>query len=40
MRNRIYARGRVYVESYGTPPVIVYAPEAGGMETFSTLPMR
>lgn len=29
MRNRIYARGRAYVESYGTPPVIVYAPEEG-----------
>jgi hypothetical protein len=29
VRNRIYARGRAYVESYGTPPVIVYAPEEG-----------
>ena len=28
-RNRIYARGRVHVESYGASPVIVYAPEAG-----------
>lgn len=28
LRNRIYARGRAHVESYGNPPVIVYAPEA------------
>ena len=28
-RNRLYARGRVYVESYGNPPVIVYAPDEG-----------
>ena len=28
-RNRLYARGRVYVESYGSPPVIVYAPDEG-----------
>ena len=27
LRNRWYARGRVHVESYGNPPVIVYAPE-------------
>src|SRR5450631_355642 len=27
LRNRRYARGRLHVESYGTPPVIVYAPE-------------
>lgn len=27
LRNRRYARGRVHVESYGNPPVIVYAPE-------------
>ena len=26
-RNRLYARGRAHVESYGTAPVIVYAPE-------------
>jgi hypothetical protein len=29
LRNRIYARGRAHVESYGSEPVIVYAPEAG-----------
>lgn len=28
-RNRVYARGRAHVESYGSAPVIVYAPEAG-----------
>ncbi len=28
LRNQIYARGRAHVESYGNPPVIVYAPEA------------
>jgi hypothetical protein len=27
LRNRLWARGRAYVESYGDPPVIVYAPE-------------
>ncbi len=27
LRNRVYARGRTYVESYGSLPVIVYAPE-------------
>lgn len=26
-RNRLYARGRAHVESYGSAPVIVYAPE-------------
>jgi hypothetical protein len=26
-RSRLYARGRLHVESYGHPPVIVYAPE-------------
>jgi hypothetical protein len=26
-RNRLWARGRSHVESYGNPPVIVYAPE-------------
>jgi hypothetical protein len=30
LRNRLYARGRMHVESYGNPPVIVYAPEDGG----------
>ncbi|MGH9599627.1 MAG: PGN_0703 family putative restriction endonuclease [Terracidiphilus sp.] len=29
LRNRYYARGRVHVESYGSSPVIVYAPESG-----------
>lgn len=29
MRNCRYARGRAHVESYGNPPVIVYAPENG-----------
>lgn len=28
-RNQTYARGRAHVESYGSAPVIVYAPEAG-----------
>ncbi|MFZ0305698.1 MAG: hypothetical protein WAL75_23615 [Terracidiphilus sp.] len=28
-RNRIYARGRAYAESYGSAPVIVYEPEEG-----------
>jgi hypothetical protein len=27
LRNRRYARGRAHVESYGNPPVIVYAPK-------------
>jgi hypothetical protein len=27
LRNRLWARGRAYVESFGDPPVIVYAPE-------------
>jgi hypothetical protein len=27
LRNRLWARGRAHVESYGTPPVIVYAAE-------------
>ena len=26
-RNRVYARGREHVESYGNPPVVVYVPE-------------
>jgi hypothetical protein len=33
VRNRIWARGRLHVESYGAEPVVVYAPEnnaAGG----------
>ncbi len=29
-RNRLWARGRVHVESYGDPPVIVYAPSSDG----------
>jgi hypothetical protein len=29
LRNRQWARGRAHVESYGDPPVIVYAPEEG-----------
>ena len=29
LRNRRYARGHVHVESYGNPPVIVYAPADG-----------
>jgi hypothetical protein len=29
LRNRSWARGRAHVESYGNPPVIVYAPETG-----------
>lgn len=29
LRNRAYARGRAHVESYGDPPVIVYAPQGG-----------
>ncbi|MGA7339199.1 MAG: hypothetical protein WBE72_00460 [Terracidiphilus sp.] len=29
LRNRLYARGRPHVESYGNPTVIVYAPENG-----------
>lgn len=28
-RNRVYARARAHVESYGSHPVVVYAPEAG-----------
>jgi hypothetical protein len=29
LRNRRWAQGRAHVESYGTPPVIVYQPEGG-----------
>ena len=29
VRNRLWARGRAHVESYGTPPVIVYEPLDG-----------
>ena len=29
LRNRSYARGRPHVESYGSAPVVVYAPEGG-----------
>jgi hypothetical protein len=28
-RNRVWARGRAHVESYGTPPVMVYEPSDG-----------
>lgn len=28
-RNRLWARGRAHIESYGNPPVIVYTPENG-----------
>jgi hypothetical protein len=28
-RNRLWSRGRAHVESYGDPPVIVYAPQDG-----------
>jgi hypothetical protein len=28
-RNRVWARGRAHAESYGDPPVIVYAPDDG-----------
>jgi hypothetical protein len=34
LRNRIYARGRAHVESYGNPPVIVYGPAARGHGNF------
>ncbi len=37
MRNRRWARGRAHVESYGNPPVIVYAPED---PTDKDLPVR
>jgi hypothetical protein len=33
-RNRLYARGRAHVESYGNSPVIVYAPEGLGHGNF------
>jgi hypothetical protein len=36
LRNRPYARGRVHVESYGNPPVIVYAPDNGQHGNFFT----
>jgi len=29
LRNRVYARGRAHVESYGNAPVVVYEPEEG-----------
>lgn len=35
-RNRLWAKGRAHVESYGDPPVIVYAPEFSVGEDFST----
>ena len=28
-RNRVYARAHAHVESYGSNPVVVYAPDAG-----------
>jgi hypothetical protein len=34
LRNRLWARGRAHVESYGNPPVIVYAPENGSHGNF------
>jgi hypothetical protein len=33
-RNRVWARGRANVESYGNPPVIVYSPEELGHGNF------
>jgi hypothetical protein len=33
-RNRICARGRAHVESYGNPPVLVYAPDEKGHGNF------
>jgi hypothetical protein len=33
-RNRAYARGRAHVESYGSSPVIVYAPDGFGHGNF------
>src|SRR5579872_7480610 len=33
-RNRIYARGRNCVQSYGDPPVVVYAPDEAGHGNF------
>jgi hypothetical protein len=33
-RNRIYARGRAHVESYGSAPVIVYEPDSGSHGNF------
>ena len=35
LRNRIYARGRAHVESYGSAPVVVYAPEHPADEDLS-----
>jgi hypothetical protein len=35
LRNRLWARGRPHVESYGTPPVIVYAAECAMDEDLS-----
>ena len=34
-RNREWARGKLHVESYGDPPVVVYAPEHPGDEDLS-----
>jgi hypothetical protein len=33
-RNRLYARDRLHVESYGDPPTIVYAPDDAGHGNF------
>jgi len=38
LRNREWARGRAHVESYGTPPVIVYEPEHPADEDLSHHP--
>ena len=38
LRNRRWARGRAHVESYGNPPVIVYAPEHPTDEDLSLHP--
>jgi hypothetical protein len=35
LRNRSYARGRAHIESYGSAPVIVYAPERPADEDLS-----
>jgi hypothetical protein len=40
LRNQRWARGRPHVESYGSPPVIVYAPEYLTDEELSVLPAR
>jgi hypothetical protein len=37
LRNRSYARGRAYVESYGSAPVVVYEPDGGRHGNFVDL---